>query len=871
MFVELEDEDKLSLTLESLPPQLRYFKPDISQEIINQEEIKKETEKEWKIHESKVKRYIEESWLKKHLFAQENNFKKENGVSLYISTFNVNGKLPNMSSNEFESLLKPKNFVAEGNLPDVYVCGFQEIVELTKLKQVINDAVSKERSELWSNKVLSYLNEKLIPESLLIRNKKKSRKESFDLLGQTDFLQEKTQDVSEAPDEYVFLTEKHLVGISICIIVLKRHVNQINQADLISSYTATGVMGLFGNKGCVAVRLKLFSQTFCFISGHFAAHRENVINRNADYSKIMSKTTFKRFPVDDSAFSTAERVYLGDDYRALTTFNINDSDFIFFLGDFNYRMIASCPEKDVFDAVLRNNLGYLLENDQLVEQMKLTVVFQGFTEPHINFLPTYKYTPGTGQLDTANVYEEPKPNQKKKKVRVPAYCDRILYKQNFKPLEKLVKTKYYFSKSKVLMSDHFPVVGEFDCKVEGVDLQRRDQLFKKLYHVIHPEKSQVSRKRLNPYNRYNTDASPANLSGREVGVITYTPKYLNFPNLKYHLRSTTTLSIKNTSRRPIVFRLLPRKGSEIYLGALRLLKGNALTNMISYYNQQLTYNEAKAIVDQKSFGLIRNCYDIDIEAGIILPQETVNLKLGCFINKNTLRAVVHNRVSLRERLVLRVSSVHEEAFSDFEIPVVGELKSGTFGKSIDQLAQEDSTQQLPIPLQIWKLFNLFIEQNGFKDKNLFRFFKEKSKAEKSKEAKILQHIKTEVQLLRQSIDETETLPQVSNESIIIMLFEIFSLMKDPLVINFPIERYETDYLKAYQTLIRNLSKSKKNMFLYLLSFLKELLKNKQFNEVDPISLADLFSQLIFRPENQTKKRSLSRFLYTVFTDAYNTV
>lgn len=49
---------------------------------------------------------------------------------------------------------------------------------------------------------------------------------------------------------------------------------------------SAGVMGVMGNKGGVAVRLRLGDDSLCFVCSHLAAHRDNVRARNDNYMKV---------------------------------------------------------------------------------------------------------------------------------------------------------------------------------------------------------------------------------------------------------------------------------------------------------------------------------------------------------------------------------------------------------------------------------------------------------------------------------------------------------------------------------------------------------------------------------------------------------
>lgn len=51
--------------------------------------------------------------------------------------------------------------------------------------------------------------------------------------------------------------------------------------------------GYLGNKGAVAVRLEVGGRSsLCFVCVHMAAHREQVLARNAEYKLISSKPVF---------------------------------------------------------------------------------------------------------------------------------------------------------------------------------------------------------------------------------------------------------------------------------------------------------------------------------------------------------------------------------------------------------------------------------------------------------------------------------------------------------------------------------------------------------------------------------------------------
>ncbi len=48
----------------------------------------------------------------------------------------------------------------------------------------------------------------------------------------------------------------------------------------------TGLGGMAGNKGSVAVFFEILDRTFCIISSHFAAGQANVAERNSDWKTV---------------------------------------------------------------------------------------------------------------------------------------------------------------------------------------------------------------------------------------------------------------------------------------------------------------------------------------------------------------------------------------------------------------------------------------------------------------------------------------------------------------------------------------------------------------------------------------------------------
>eukprot|EP01114_Cavostelium_apophysatum_P023327 TRINITY_DN8746_c0_g1_i1.p1 TRINITY_DN8746_c0_g1~~TRINITY_DN8746_c0_g1_i1.p1 ORF type:complete len:604 (+),score=114.37 TRINITY_DN8746_c0_g1_i1:278-2089(+) len=189
---------------------------------------------------------------------------------------------------------------------------------------------------------------------------------------------------------------------------------------------ATGVAHIARNKGAIGVSFAYKETLLCFVNAHLAAHQEKVENRNAMYSEIVK------------SFGTLSG----------TNF-LNEFDHIFWCGDLNYRLELTAT---VIERVLASqDWGYLQSHDQLRAAQKDNKAFVGFREGTANFPPTFKLTPGDKEKYCAK--------------RLPAYCDRILWKSLEHEQDNIVQTSLDCW-TEPTMSDHAPVFATFEVRIE---------------------------------------------------------------------------------------------------------------------------------------------------------------------------------------------------------------------------------------------------------------------------------------------------------------------------------------------------------------------------------------------------------------------
>ncbi|XP_036393120.1 synaptojanin-1-like isoform X2 [Megalops cyprinoides] len=267
--------------------------------------------------------------------------------------------------------------------------------------------------------------------------------------------------------KYVLLASEQLVGVCLFIFIRPQHAPFIR--DVAIDTVKTGMGGATGNKGAVAVRMLFHSSSICFVCSHFAAGQSQVKERNDDYNEISRKLSFPMGRM------------------------LHSHDYIFWCGDFNYRINLSGEE--VKELVGKQKWETLTASDQLKEQRDAGQVFKGFIEGPIQFPPTYKYDLFSDEYDTSE------------KCRTPAWTDRVLWKRrkwNYlspdeetdlvhatvsdEELERFWSpgTLQYYGRAELKMSDHRPVVAIIDVDVLEVDAEARYQVYREVMELQGP-------------------------------------------------------------------------------------------------------------------------------------------------------------------------------------------------------------------------------------------------------------------------------------------------------------------------------------------------------------------------------------------------
>ncbi|CBI24750.3 unnamed protein product, partial [Vitis vinifera] len=274
---------------------------------------------------------------------------------------------------------------------------------------------------------------------------------------------------------------RQLAGLLIAIWVRKNL--RTHAGDIDAAAVPCGFGRAIGNKGGVGLRLRVYDRIMCFVNCHLAAHLEAVNRRNADFDHIYRTMVFSRssnlLNTAAAGVTTAVQMIRGSNVGGLNTEEakpeLSDADMVVFLGDFNYRL-HSISYDEARDFVSQRCFDWLREKDQLRAEMKAGKVFQGMREALIRFPPTYKFERHQAGLAGYDSGE---------KKRIPAWCDRILYRDNRAAAVSecslecpvVASILQYEACMEVTDSDHKPVRCKFNVEIAHVDRSVRRQEF----------------------------------------------------------------------------------------------------------------------------------------------------------------------------------------------------------------------------------------------------------------------------------------------------------------------------------------------------------------------------------------------------------
>ncbi|XP_016529406.1 type II inositol 1,4,5-trisphosphate 5-phosphatase [Poecilia formosa] len=507
-----------------------------------------------------------------------------------------------------------------------------------------------------------------------------------------------------------------------------------------------------GNKGAVAIRFRFHNSDICVVNSHLAAHVEEYERRNQDFKDICSRLQFRQ---------------LDPTQPPLTILKHN---VVLWIGDLNYR-ISDLDVDRVKDLIAKNDYETLHSYDQLKRQIDVEAVFVGFKEGEIDFQPTYKYDTGSDKWDTSE------------KCRIPAWCDRILWKG------KNIQQEHYKSHMDVRTSDHKPVSSLLVIGIKRVNPDAYKKTFEEIVRNI---------------DKMENECIPSlSLSKREF----------HFKDVKFMQHHAETLNLFNDGQVPCQFEFIQKPNESTY--SKPWLTANPPKGFIA---QGASMDVDLEVFVNRSMAPDLNCGKQEIEDILVLHLER---------GKDYFISVTGNYLPSCYGTSIYSLCHMKEPIQDMPKETLLELAE----KSLNDDAATDE-KPLDIPKELWMMVD-HLFRNAVNQEDIFQ-----QPGLRTEFAEIRDCLDSGM---------PDSLPGSNHSVAEALLLFLDALPEPVIPFSFYQQCLECSSSAGQcEKIISMLPPFHKNVFNYLAAFLRELLKNSANNRLEVDILATIFASLLLR-------------------------